>query len=45
MHSNIYIYIYITIFVEATFSNSIIFRVKNTFEPNVLKWVLKNNFH
>jgi hypothetical protein len=30
-----------TTFVKATFSKSIIFKVKNMFEPNVLKWVIK----
>jgi hypothetical protein len=34
-------YIYIITSVKATSSKSIIFRVKNTFEPNVLKWVIK----
>jgi hypothetical protein len=29
-----------TTFVKGTFSKSIIFKVKNTFEPNVLKWVI-----
>ncbi len=42
MHSCPLIYIYIrTTFVKATFSKSIIFKVKNIFEPNVLKWVIK----
>jgi hypothetical protein len=31
----------LTTFVKATFSKSIIFKVKNTFEPNVFKWVIK----
>jgi hypothetical protein len=31
-------------FVKATFSKSFIFRVKNTFEPNVFKWVVKTIF-
>ncbi len=30
-----------TTFVKATFSKSIIFKVKNTFEPNVFKWIIK----
>ncbi len=30
-----------TTFVKATFPKSIVFRVENTFEPNVLKWVIK----
>jgi hypothetical protein len=34
------IYIW-TIFVKSTFSKSIIFKVKNIFELNVLKWVIK----
>ncbi len=44
MHSCLlsYIYIYIwTTFVKATFSKSTIFKIKNSFEPNVLKWVIK----
>jgi hypothetical protein len=28
-------------FVKGTFSKSIILKVKNTIEPNVLKWVIK----
>jgi hypothetical protein len=28
-------------FVKSTFSKSIIFKVKNTFELNVLKWIIK----
>jgi hypothetical protein len=28
-------------FVKTTFSKFIIFNVKNTFEPNALKWVIK----
>jgi hypothetical protein len=27
--------------MKNTFSKSIIFKVKHTFEPNVLKWVIK----
>jgi hypothetical protein len=34
-------YIYNTTFVKATFSKSIILKVKSIFEPNVLKWVFK----
>ncbi len=30
-----------TTFGKVTFSKSIIFKVNNTFEPNVLKWVTK----
>jgi hypothetical protein len=30
-----------TTFVKTTFSKSIIFKVKNIFEPNALKWVIK----
>jgi len=30
-----------TTFVKVAFSKSIIFKVKNTFEPNVFKWVIK----
>ncbi len=30
-------------FVKTTLSKSIIFRVKNIFEPNVFKWVIKRN--
>jgi len=33
-----------TTFVKATLSTSIIFRVKNTFEPNVLKWIINISF-
>ncbi len=33
-----------TTFVECTFSKSIIFRVKSTFEPNVLKLIIKTIF-
>ncbi len=36
-------YIWTTL-VKATLSKSIIFRVKSTFEPNVLKWVIKTIF-
>ncbi len=32
---------YEQLFTKGTFSKSIIFLVKNTFEPNVLKWVIK----
>jgi hypothetical protein len=38
---NLYIYIYIYNFIKTTFSIFIIFRVKNTFEPNVFKWIIK----
>jgi len=31
-------------FVKGTFLNSIIFRVKNTFEPNMLKSIIKMIF-
>ncbi len=31
-------------FVKATSSKSLIFKVKNTFEPNMLKWVIKRIF-
>ncbi len=37
-HTHIYIW---TTFVKATFSKSITFKVKSTFKPNVLKWVIK----
>ncbi len=37
-------HIYEPTFVKATFSKSIIFKVKNTCEPNVFKWVTKNKF-
>jgi hypothetical protein len=37
-------HIYEQLFVKVTFSKSIIFKVKNTFEPNVLKWVIKKKF-
>ncbi len=30
-----------TTFIKATFSKSIIFKVKSIFEPNVFKWVIK----
>ncbi len=33
-----------TTFVKATLSKSIIFKVKSTFETNVLKWVIKTIF-
>ncbi len=33
-----------TTFVKATFSKSIILKVKITFEPNVLKWAIKTIF-
>jgi hypothetical protein len=33
--------IYMNNFVKATFSKSLILRAKNTFEPNVFKWVIK----
>jgi len=33
-----------TTFVRTTFLKSIIFNVKNTFEPNVLKWIIKTIF-
>ncbi len=31
----------LTNFVKNKFSKSIIFKVKSTFEPNALKWVIK----
>ncbi len=34
-------HIYRNNFVKTTFSKSIIFKVKNIFEPNVLKWFIK----
>jgi len=44
MHSSHLSYKYEHFFVEATFSKSIIFRVKNTLEPNVLKSIIINFF-
>jgi hypothetical protein len=32
------------LFFQTTLSKSIIFKVKNTFEPNVFKWVIKTIF-
>jgi len=44
MHSCPLSHIYERLFVKATFSKSIIFKVKKTFEANVFKWVIKNKF-
>ncbi len=41
MHSCPLSQIYEQLFVKTTLSKSIIFTVKNTFEPNVFKWVIK----
>jgi hypothetical protein len=43
MHSCPLSHKYEQLFVEATFSKSIIFRVKNTFEQNVFKLVIRKN--
>jgi hypothetical protein len=44
MHSCLLSYKNEQFFVKVTFSDSIIFKVKATFEPNVLKLVIKKNF-
>ncbi len=41
MHSSPLSHIYEIFFVKATFSKFIIFKIKNTFEPNVFKWIIK----
>jgi hypothetical protein len=43
MHSCLLSYIYGQLLIRPHFFKSIIFRVKNTFEPNVFKWVIKKN--
>jgi hypothetical protein len=43
MHSCPLSHKYEQLFVIVTHSKSIIFRVKNTFEPNVFKWVIIRN--
>jgi hypothetical protein len=37
-------HVYVNNFYWSTFSKPIIFRVKNIFEANVFKWVIKTNF-
>jgi len=41
IHSCTLSHIYEQLFIKATFTKFIILRVKNTFEPNVFKWVIK----
>ncbi len=41
MHSCFLSYEYEQLFIKTTFSKSIIFKVKNMFEPNVLKLIIK----
>jgi hypothetical protein len=46
MHSCLisYIYIYIKLLLKPHFQNSLFFKVKSTFEPNVFKWIIKKKF-
>jgi hypothetical protein len=44
IHSCPLSHIYEQFFVKVTFFKSMIFRAKNTFQPNVIKWVIKTNF-
>jgi len=44
MHSCLLSYKYEQLFVKVTFRKSIISKMKNIFEPNVFKWVMKKKF-